>query len=293
MEKLLYLEPLFSDRRERLINMCIELQKQGKSFIYILPSREAIRDTRYKIIEKSGGIVNSQIIMFDELERALTEDVINNSNIIFEDVQKLILKRVCEGSGDKLNYFNKICTKTGFVEENKSFIKALKRSLISPEELNEKLESVSDLILKDKLFDLKCIYEGYVNNLSDKNIYDVDDISKIAIEKASEDSILSGVDALIIDGFINIDKVNIELLRKIASLNELNIYVNCPYVNSLSRDFLGDEILKPFNEMEFEIISEAQGFHNTKLCFKELSERFYAWRNSTERNRERELFKYL
>lgn len=51
MEKLLYFEPTFSDRRERLINMCAGLQRQGKSFIYILPSREAIRDVRYKLLE--------------------------------------------------------------------------------------------------------------------------------------------------------------------------------------------------------------------------------------------------
>lgn len=132
MEKLLYFEPIFSDRRERLINRCADLQRQGKNFIYILPSREAIRDVRYKLLEKLGGIINSQIIMFDELEKALTEGEINNSNVIFEDVEKLMLKKVCESLEDKLKYFNKICTKNGFIEENKNFIKALKRNLISP-----------------------------------------------------------------------------------------------------------------------------------------------------------------
>ena len=224
MEKLLYFEPMFSDRRERLINMCIDLQKQGKSFIYILPSRESIRDVRHKLLEKLGGIINSKIIMFDELEMALTEEFINSSSIIFEDVEKLILQRVCESLEDKLMYFNRICTKTGFVEENKSFIKALKRNLISPEELSEKLESVTDSILKEKLYDLEIIYNEYTRDLRDKEIYDVNDISQIAIEKAVEGSVLSEVDTLIIDGFINIDKVNVELIRKIASLNKLNIY---------------------------------------------------------------------
>lgn len=55
MDKLLYFEPMFLDRRERLIDMCVDLQRQGKSFIYILLSREAIRDVRYKLLEKLGG----------------------------------------------------------------------------------------------------------------------------------------------------------------------------------------------------------------------------------------------
>lgn len=79
MNKLLYFEPLFSDRREKLINMCISLEKQGKNFIYILPSREAIRDVRYKLLESLGGIINSNIIMFDELEHLiLLQDKINS-----------------------------------------------------------------------------------------------------------------------------------------------------------------------------------------------------------------------
>lgn len=276
MDKLLYFEPMFSDRRERLIDMCADLQKQGKNFIYILPSREAIRDIRYKLIEKLGGIVNSKIIMFDELEKDLTEEFINSSSIIFEDVEKLMLKNVCESLEDKLKYFNKICTKTGFIEENKSFIKVLKRSLISPENLSEKLEAERDLILKDKLLDIQLIYSEYTKSLQDKKVYDINDISKIAIDTVEQSAVLSEFYTLIIDGFINIDKVNVELIRKIASLNKLNIYVNCPYVNTFNREFLDKEILNVFEEMDFEVISEAKGFYNTKPAFKELSEKYYS-----------------
>lgn len=283
MEKLLYFEPMFSDRRERLIDMCIDLQKQGKSFIYILPSREAIRDVRHKILERLGGIINSQIIMFDELETALTEDVINSSNIIFDDAQKLILRRVCESLEDKLKYFNKICMKAGFIEENKNFIKALKRSLITTDDITKKLEAVTDPILKDKLFDLKLIYEQYIKELSDKKVYDVNDDSQLAIVMALDSAKLTDIDTIIIDGFINIDEVNIELIRKIAFLNQSNIYVNCPYVNDLNRDFLKEEILKPFKEMDFEIIEEAQGFYNTNPSFKELSEKFYSGSKAKEK----------
>lgn len=276
MEKLLYFEPMFSDRRERLIDMCIDLQRKGKSFIYILPSREAIRDVRHKLLEKIGGFINSKIIMFDELENSLTEEFINNSNIIFQDIEKLMIQRVCENLKGELRYFNKICTKNGFIEENKSFIKNLKRSMVNPKDLSERLENIEDPILRDKIFDLGRIYDEYNKELKDKKVYDVDDISLISIEKVAESAELFGVDTLIIDGFINIDKVNIELIREIASLNILNIYVNCPYINNLSREFLEEEILIPFEEMGFKVLSDSLGFRKIKSSFKELSEKYYS-----------------
>ncbi|MFW2491537.1 PD-(D/E)XK nuclease family protein [Clostridium chromiireducens] len=276
MEKRLYFEPMFSDRRERLIDMCVDLQRQGKSFIYILPSREAIRDVRHKLLEKLGGFINSKIIMFDELENMLTEQFVNSSSIIFQDIEKLMIQRVCENLKDELRYFNKICTKNGFIEENKSFIKNLKRSMVSPEDLSERLENIEDPILKDKLFDLSLIYDEYTKTLRDKELFDVDDISLLSIEKATESAELFGVDTLIIDGFINIDKVNIELIRKVASLNTLNIYINCPYINNLSREFLEEEILMPFKEMGFKLLNDPLEFHKIKSRFKELSEKYYS-----------------
>lgn len=276
MEKVLYFEPIFSDRRERLIDLCVSLQKQGKNFIYILPSREAIRDVRYKLLELLGGFLNSKIIMFDELERDITDEFINSSSVIFEDVEKLLLRMICENSEHKLKYFDKICTKTGFIEESKSFINNLKRSLVDPEKLRDSLETVEDLILKDKLLDLQLVYNEYVKSLRENKIYDVNDISQIAIDKVLGSSALSEIDTLIIDGFINIDKVNIELIRKIVSMDKLNIYVNCPYINSFSEEFLEKEILKPFEGMKFRALSESEGFYETKPYFKELAEQFYS-----------------
>lgn len=84
--------------------------------------------------------------------------------------------------------------------------------------LQEKLEAVTDSILKDKLFDLTLIYGEYIKTFRDKEVYDIDDISQIAMETVLESAVLAGVDTIIIDGFINIDKINIELIRKIASL---------------------------------------------------------------------------
>lgn len=117
MRNKLYFEPMFSNRREQLIDLCIELQKQGKNFIYILPSREALGDVRSNLLNKLGGIFNSKIIMFDELERDITEDHLLNGKVIYQDTERLLIKGICENIKNQLKYFNNICTKNGFIEE--------------------------------------------------------------------------------------------------------------------------------------------------------------------------------
>lgn len=273
MRKQLYFEPMFSNRREKLIEMCAELQKQGKNFIYILPSREALRDVRSKLLEKLGGIFNSKIIMFDELEREIAENHLLNKNLIYQDTQRLLIKGICENIKGDFKYFKSICTKNGFIEENLSFIKNLKRSCIDDDMLFHFQSEINDEILKDKLFDLQLVYKNYNNYLNKNNLYDINDVSLLAVDKVNKFEELENISAIIIDGFINIDKVNQELINKISLLNKVDMYINCPFLNSFTASFLECEILNPFKNMGFEICYEAEDFYETKIEFKELCEK--------------------
>jgi ATP-dependent helicase/nuclease subunit B len=276
MKRQLYFEPMFSNRREKLIELCVELQNQGKNFIYILPSREALGYVRYKFLEKLGGIINSKIIMFDEFEKDITGNDISNEKIVYQDIQRLLIKGICEKLKGELKYFKNICTKNGFIEESHSFIKNLKRNCISVDKLNDIIEKIQDEILKEKIFDLQLIYEKYNNCLSKKGLYDINDISLLALNKVKGYGVLNKIDTIIIDGFINIDKVNQDLIREISLLNKVDIYVNCPYVNHLTLSFIKDEILKPFKGIEFDVQYKADNLYETKSQFKELSEKLYS-----------------
>ena len=276
MEKLVYFEPMFSNRREKLIELCTKLQKEGKYFIYILPSREALSDVRFKLLDKLKGITNSKIIMFDEIERDITENYITRENVIYDHIQRLIMMEICIKHRDKLKYFNKICAKKGFIEESLAFIKNLKRKCISEEEFNNILEQISDEILQSKLYDLHLLYKGYNKFLKENNLYDINDISLLAVDKVKEYEALDSISTFIIDGFINIDIVNQKLIKEIAALDKANIYVSCPYVNSFNQEFLQEEIIKVFKAMDFEIETEAEDYYDTKDAFKKLSQNLFS-----------------
>lgn len=209
MNKIIYFEKLFTKRREKLIEHCSELQKDDKNFIYILPSREAITDVRYALIEKNQGIINSYIITFDELEKLIIEPHINKERIIHEEFEQILIKDICEKSIENLTYYKKICTKKGFIEEIRAFIKALKRQTIRSEDLLDIINNEENEILKSKLEDIYIIYKEYNKSLRENNVYDINDISLKAVEFVKNSKVFDDYDAIIIDGFINIDVVNL------------------------------------------------------------------------------------
>jgi ATP-dependent helicase/nuclease subunit B len=276
MKKILYMEPLFSKRRLKLIELCGNLQREGKNFIYILPSREAIRDVRYKLLDMLGGIIGSKITMFDELEESITEAYVPQNSIIQQDIEKMLLTAVCKEVASDLLYFKKICLKKGFIEETLSFIKNLKRSMISEEKLELIKKNIKDEILKDKVHDLHLLYSEYNKSLSSKGLYDVNDISVLAVDKVEEYEVLDKIYALVIDGFINIDKVNLALLKKIAESKRVDIYVNCPYKNKLTEDFVKLELLEPFKAMNFEVSEEPEELYETCEEIRELSNKLFS-----------------
>ncbi|OPZ91682.1 MAG: hypothetical protein BWY74_01893 [Firmicutes bacterium ADurb.Bin419] len=69
-------------------------------------------------------------------------------------------------------------------------------------------------ILYDKCTDVLKVFRHYEDYKKDRDIYDIDDISFNAIEKAGTASIFSDIEVFAVDGFINIDTVNKALLQK-------------------------------------------------------------------------------
>jgi ATP-dependent helicase/nuclease subunit B len=276
MSKIIYFEKLFTKRRENILQYCSQFQKSSKNFIYILPSREAITDVRYSLIEKNQGIISSHIITFDELEELIVEPHISSDRIIYEEFEQVLIAGICKESIDKLTYYKKICEKKGFIEETRAFIKGLKRQTVSEDDLSEIISSEQNEILKSKLEDLYIIYKGYNKSLSENNVYDINDISLKAVEFARSSKVLDDFDAIIIDGFINIDKVNMNLIKEISKSKEIDIYVNSSFRNSLIEPFLREEIVNKLQLMDFQVGENIEGEYESDESIKQISRMLYS-----------------
>ncbi|WP_183128182.1 PD-(D/E)XK nuclease family protein [Clostridium autoethanogenum] len=278
MERKVYMEKLFSKQREKLIDMCIRLQKQGERFLYIMPSSAAIKEVRRELLNKSCGLLDSKVIVFDDLEMDIVKEEIPQSRVIFDPVVKVIISEICSKLKEtgKLKYYEKLYDKKGFHSEIAALIRSLKRNCIDEEKFSKVKENIEDEVLKAKVEDLFLIYTSYNKNLKENNIYDRNDIPLEAIRLARNFKKINKYDSIIIDGFTDIENISIELIEEIAGSSNVNIYVNCPYVNSFMKDFLGEEIKKPFEKMGFEIVSEDGELYDIKDDFKKLGNKFYS-----------------
>ncbi|MGH4120957.1 PD-(D/E)XK nuclease family protein [Clostridium sp.] len=276
MNKIIYFEKLFTKRREKLLEYCSELQKKGKNFIYILPSREAITDVRYALIDKNQGIINSYIITLDELEELIIEPHINSERIIYEEFEQILIAGICEESIENLTYYKKICTKSGFIEEIRSFIKALKRQTVTEDDLINIINNEENEILKSKLEDIYIIYKAYNKSLSDNNVYDINDISLKAVEFVKTSKVFDDYDAIILDGFINIDVVNLKLINEISKNKDIHIYVNSSFRNNLIEPFIREEIVSKLQTMDFDVEDNLDGEYESDENIKLLSRMLYS-----------------
>lgn len=276
MDKKVYMEKLFSNTREKLIDKCIEIQRCGKKFIYIMPSSAALFQVRNRFMEANKGFLGSRVIVFDDLEIDIVKNSMPREKIIYEPIDRVIIAEKCSRLKDAFKYYGNIYDKIGFHREITAFIRTLKRSCINEDTLFKTMNNMNDEVLRDKLNDLFLIYKEYNNSLKDNGIYDRNDISIKAADLAYKYNELNKIDTIVIDGFTDIEKVSMKLIEKIAELNKSNIYINCPYENKFMKGFLDEEIKNPFEALGFEILREDRDIYNVQPWVSELSNKFYS-----------------
>lgn len=258
--KQLYYVPLYTNSRDKIIDKCIDVLNQGKRFVYLLPSREAMFDTRNKFIEKFGGLIGtSNIFSFDNLERIIVKDELQNKTLIDSDTILILLKETCKKLelSNKLNFFGNVIDKNGFIDEIYRIIKNLRRQNISPLIFKEKCIQLSyrtnDISFNKRCIDIFNIYDEYIKVMNEKNLYDIDDISIKAIEMLEFTNAFNDVHLFVIDGYINIDKINKELFEAIVEYNQdINYIVNIPYNSESNNKFIDKELIVWLKKLGFE-----------------------------------------
>ena len=69
------------------------------------------------------------------------------------------------------------------------------------------------------------IYHGYEEFKTQKGLMDIDDISLKAAEACVHSRIFKDIGIIVIDGFINIDPVNLELVKILHTYPDIPVYV--------------------------------------------------------------------
>jgi ATP-dependent helicase/DNAse subunit B len=274
--KILYYDYFDRNRRGELVKKCIGFMNEGLKAFYILPSREAMFDVRRLFAKEAGNVFNCHVIGFDDLERLVLEEFPGNFKIIGNMEERLILKHVLRELAPG-SFFDKVKNKPGFLELLIRTVRKLKRQCVSPEEFSTRTAGLEgNLLVKCQAF--YSIYSGYERIKTEKRLMDVDDISIKAANACLKAKLFYNTAVIVVDGFFNIDPVNIKLLENIQrGFSGISFYANVPYKNENNEQFLKNEVLRDFMKMGFETQEdEADSATMKNPCFGPIARHIYS-----------------
>ncbi len=260
MSRLLYYSQITGNVHDNIYDLCCQNIKQGRRVIYIAPSRELIFKVRKDISSLMGGIINMDVMSFDDLETEILKGCGKSAYGADCSALSIILAGILEklAMSGSTSFFTSVLDKPGFVEGCLRSIRRLKRSMAFPDDLKalkDTLKEQRELFLK--LSDLEVIYRAYEDELKKLRIRDSEDIAIEAAGLSREASIFSSMGLMVIDGFIDIDSVNWELLRNVVdSYPQADYICSVPFKAPSARDFVESQIIKDLSSIGFDLVEE-------------------------------------
>ena len=147
---------------EQLIEASIKRPKEN--FIVIVPEQYTM-ETQKNIVSMhpDHGVMNIDIVSFGRLAYRIFEEMGVGTSAILEDTGKrMVLRKILENNRQRLSVFAGSIRKSGFCGELKSMISELLQYNITPEQLLECMEQMSQSsVLYGKLQDLELIYDSF------------------------------------------------------------------------------------------------------------------------------------
>lgn len=284
--KKLYYEAFTSSRRIELVKECAKYINSGVKAFYILPSREAMFDTRRLFTKELGGIFGCHVFGFDDLERFILGKSLNEVKVISDVEERILLKHVLKVLPES-TLFDKVKDKPGFLQLLIQTIRQFKRLNISPDDFLSRTSGFNGDLMK-RCEGFQYIYSGYERIKAEKGFIDIDDVSLRAVDACTSTRIFEGSGIIVVDGFINIDPVNIKLIKNIQQEHPgISVYVNIPFRNKNNEQFLIDEVIRDFEKMSFEIIEGEEHLSiSVNPCIQSISHYIYSGECNVKANSE-------
>lgn len=272
MSRLLYYSRVSGNVHNKIYDLCCQNIKQGSRVIYIAPSRELIFKVRKDMSSLMGGLINIDVMSFDDLQMEILKFSGRSGFSADSSALSIVLSGILEklahqSEGSPLSFYTNVLDKTGFVEGCLRTIRRLKRSMVLPDDLErirESLNGQGELPLK--LSDLEVIYRAYESELKRLKIKDSEDLAMEALCLVGSSHMFSSMGLMVVDGFIDINPINRELLRNIADVFPQADYIcNVPFNSPSAREFVKDHIITDMSAMGFILKEEDMDLPSSPL----------------------------
>ena len=205
-----------------------------KKFYLVVPEQDT-NDRQRAMLEKArelgfgAGIMNIDVVSFDRIAHNVF-DILGiepvRESVIDDDVKTMILTLVLSklSKEGRLLYCNSLVGKVGFATKLTKAMSEFYAYNVTDEDVDKVLnDSISD-IYKDRLTDLKNIFNEFKTVLSDLNFSIKEDKYDLLNKKISEVDIFNNA-VVAFDGFTGFTPIQLEIFKKIANVSS-EVYVN-------------------------------------------------------------------
>lgn len=203
-------------------NIIEESQKNpGLNYLIIVPEQFTLQTQKDIVsMHPNHGVMNVDILSFMRFAYRIFDEVGGNDFPILEDTGKsMVVRKVVAEKRKELILFGSGVKKTGFVNELKSLISELYQYNISSDDFEQMFEISSNKpVLKAKLQDIRTIYQGFAEFMSERYITAEEIL--VVLSKVIDKSQWLKNSVICLDGFTGFTPCQNEILAKMMALSK-------------------------------------------------------------------------
>ena len=190
-----------------------------KNYLVLVPEQFTMQTQKdLCLMHPRGGIMNIDVLSFGRLAHRVFEEVGQDNRTVLDDEGKnLILRKIAGNYEDELTVLKGNLKKQGYISEVKSVISEFTQYGVDFERLDEFMDSISpDSYLYYKLKDIRKVYEGFEDYLSEKYITK-EEMLDVLSDAVPRSNILKG-SIVVMDGFTGFTPVQDRLLGELLKV---------------------------------------------------------------------------
>ena len=192
-----------------------------KNYLILVPEQFTMQTQRELVrLQKAHAIMNVDVLSFARLAYRVFDELGKQNLLILEETGKnLVLRKIAGEKKKSLKVLGGNFNKMGYISEVKSLISELAQYNISPEQLDEFLDTgAAGETLRLKMQDISVMYHGFKDYLDGKYITS-EEVLSLLCEVADESALIRG-SVIVFDEFTGFTPVQNQLIRRLLQISE-------------------------------------------------------------------------
>lgn len=270
-------------------DMKAALTNTGKDrLILIVPEQYTLQAERDLIqYLQVPGIMRIEVLSFTRLAYHVFNETGGMTRVpIDQQGKSMMIRKVINEIQDQLKIYDKTAGHHGFILKFIELVSSLKKNNVYPQDLKITSESMKDGMMKEKLRDIRNIYERLMDK-SQVSYMDSDDAMELLLENIDHSNFLKS-SHIWIDGFSNFPLQTTEIIQKLMRISK-NTTISLPMDND---ETSWDREVFSLSKKIYKRLRLASSQMNLKEEVIDLNGQENKYINGEIRHLERELYAY-